>query len=98
MTLGRLQRGNDMRLTQRAALGLCGLMLFSATSVGAPPPQPPAREHGGRYTAERLANARANCDKHEWAATLRKTAVTRAAPWLARSDLQLWSMVPGQDL
>jgi hypothetical protein len=83
-----------MRLTKRAALWLC-LMLSSATSAGAPPP---AREYGGRYTVERLANARANCEKHEWAATVRKTAVTRAVPWVARSDGELWSMVPGQDL
>ncbi|MDQ3441874.1 MAG: heparinase, partial [Planctomycetota bacterium] len=57
-----------------------------------------AREHGGRYTAQRLANARANCNKHEWAAKLRDAAVKRAAPWLARSDAELWAMVPGQDL
>ncbi|MGB7158264.1 MAG: hypothetical protein WBD40_09380 [Tepidisphaeraceae bacterium] len=57
-----------------------------------------AREHGGRYTAERLANARANCEKYEWATKVRDGAVTRAAPWLEKSDEALWSMVPGQEL
>ena len=57
-----------------------------------------ARQYGGRYTAERLANARANCEKYDWAKKVRDDAVKRAAPWLARSDEELWSMVPGQDL
>src|SRR5688572_4822970 len=83
-----------MNAIQRGALYLC----FSFVLVAASNVTLAARTHGGRYTAERLANARANAEKHEWAAKVRDDAVKRAAPWLARSDAQLWSMVPGQDL
>jgi oligo-alginate lyase len=83
-----------MNRIQRTAFSLCGALVLVATSAGAFA----ARDHGGHYTAERLANARANCEKHEWAAKLRDGAVKRAAPWLARSDAELWAMVPGQGL
>src|SRR5690349_19714751 len=56
------------------------------------------RTYGGRYTAERLANARRNCDSYPWAKELRDKAVAAAAPWAAKSDEELWAMVPGQDL
>lgn len=56
------------------------------------------REYGGRYTREKLENARANCSKHDWAAKIRAGAVEAARPWLARSDEELWQMIPGQDL
>ena len=83
-----------MSLTRRGAVCLCGLLvLVLALNVTAA-----ARQYGGRYTQERLANARANCDKHEWAADLRNAAVERAAEWVSRSDGELWAMVPGQDL
>lgn len=57
-----------------------------------------AREYGGRYTAERIANARANCDKYDWAADVRKAAVKNAAPWMKKSEAELWAMIPGQKL
>lgn len=56
------------------------------------------RTHGGYFTAERLANARANAEKYDWARKIREDAVAAAAPWLARSDEELWALVPGQDL
>ncbi|MFT3789379.1 MAG: hypothetical protein QM770_24900 [Tepidisphaeraceae bacterium] len=57
-----------------------------------------AREYGGRYTKEKLAAARANCEKFDWARKLRDDAVKNAEPWVIRSDDELWHMVPGQDL
>lgn len=57
-----------------------------------------ARQYGGRYTRERLANIRLNCERYDWAAAQRQKAVDGAAPWLAMSDEELWMLVPGQDL
>lgn len=56
------------------------------------------RQHGGRYTAQRLANARANVATYDWAKQIRDLAVKRAAAWASKSDDELWAMVPGQDL
>jgi len=58
----------------------------------------PARLHGGYYTAERLANARRNAAGTDWGRALRDQAVTQSAPWLARTDADLWALVPGQAL
>lgn len=57
-----------------------------------------ARSYGGYHTADRISNARANCDRYPWARTLRNHAVENAAYWVNLSDESLWSMVPGQDL
>jgi len=57
-----------------------------------------ARESGGMYTPERLANVRRNVENHDWAKVMRDRAVNNAAPWVAKSDEELWKMVPGQDL
>ena len=56
------------------------------------------RNYGGFYTAERLAALRANCDKYDWARSLRKAAVARAQFWVNKSDDDLWRMIPGQKL
>ncbi len=56
------------------------------------------RSHGGFYSAERIANARRNVEQYAWAGELRAEAVARAEPWRVKSDDELWSMVPGQDL
>lgn len=68
---------------------LCLLLCVPALAV---------RDYGGYYTAERLANARANCDKHDWAQQTRQRAVGAAAAWVKQSDETLWAMVPGQRL
>jgi hypothetical protein len=56
------------------------------------------RDFGGYYTAERIANLRANCDKYDWAATQRQSAIAGAAYWAGKSDDELWRMIPGQKL
>jgi len=56
------------------------------------------RTYGGYYTAERIANLRNNCAKYSWAKKKQDMAVARAKKWLAKSDEELWSMVPGQAL
>ncbi len=76
-------------------LGRCFLLpLFAVASLSAQP----ARTHGGFYTAERLAHARQNAAATDWGRALRDDAVARAAPWLARTDAELWSLVPSQAL
>lgn len=57
-----------------------------------------SRIHGGFYTAAKIANLRANCDRYDWARKQRDAVILRAAKWLAKSDTELWDMVPGQDL
>lgn len=57
-----------------------------------------ARQHGGLYTPERIANIRRNVERCDWARAERDQAVARAACWLAKNDEDLWRMVPGQDL
>ena len=56
------------------------------------------RIYGGFYTEERIANLRNNCNKYEWARKQRDAVIENAKPWLAKSDEELWTMVPGQDL
>ncbi|MGD9498842.1 MAG: heparinase II/III family protein, partial [Armatimonadota bacterium] len=56
------------------------------------------RGGGGYYSAERVANARANIERFDWARAIRDAAVQRAAPWLAMSDEELWRLVPCQSL
>ena len=56
------------------------------------------RDFGGAYTAERLANLRANCDKYDWAGSQRQGAISAATYWVAKSDDELWRMIPGQKL
>jgi len=56
------------------------------------------RTHGGHYSATRIANLRHNCDRYEWAAQKRAKVIEKARIWVAKSDEELWSMVPGQDL
>ncbi len=57
-----------------------------------------SRIYGGYYTAERISNLRNNCAKYSWAKKKQEMAVAKAKKWLAKSDEELWSMVPGQDL
>ncbi|HEY8659833.1 MAG TPA: heparinase II/III family protein [Hanamia sp.] len=56
------------------------------------------RIYGGHYTAERITNLRNNCKKYKWARQQLDAAVIKANPWLLKSDEELWSMVPGQNL
>ena len=56
------------------------------------------RDYGGHYSKKRIANLRNNCQKYEWARQELNAAVDKAKPWLAKTDLELWNMVPGQDL
>ncbi|MGV3502856.1 MAG: heparinase II/III domain-containing protein [Adhaeribacter sp.] len=57
-----------------------------------------ARPYGGFYTPERIAALRRNCDQYAWAGQQRQAVVERARPWAEKTELQLWAMVPGQDL
>lgn len=82
-----------MKTTRAMAAGvLCVVVGLASAARGE------ARMYGGRYTAEKLANARANCEKYAWAKEIREKAVREAAPWVAFSDEELWAMVPGQKL
>lgn len=57
-----------------------------------------SRIYGGFYTAEKITNLRKNCSQYAWAAKQKDRFVAQAKYWLAKSDEELWGMVPGQDL
>lgn len=57
-----------------------------------------SRPYGGFYTQKKINNLRKNCDKYEWAKRLRSNTIENAKLWLSKSDRELWSMVPGQNL
>lgn len=69
------------------------IVLFISTQSGFA-----ARPYGGFYTAEKIANLRANCEKYEWAKLQRKKVIDQAKIWVAKEDEVLWHMIPGQDL
>ena len=56
------------------------------------------RDGGGYYTAEKVANVRANVEEFDWAAAQRDAAVKRAERWLPLSEDDLWGLVPCQTL
>ena len=73
-------------------LAACAALLLCSCSAFA------VRDYGGRFTSERIANLRANCDKYDWAGAQRKTALANAEFWVKRSDDDLWRSIPGQKL
>jgi len=56
------------------------------------------RDYGGWYTEERLRNARANCERYEWAQRERDRWVRAADAIVALGDDYLWSLLPGNEL
>jgi len=57
-----------------------------------------AKQHSRFVTAQMRANALANIEKYDWAASQQKDAIAQAAPYLALSDDELWEMVTSQEL
>lgn len=49
------------------------------------------------YTDVKVANARANIEKHDWAAKIRDAAVEAAAPYVGKEEW-LWNLVTTQEL
>jgi hypothetical protein len=74
------------------------LKLLSALLLGIPLSGYATRDYGGHYSKERITNLRNNCQKYDWARKRLDAVVINAKPWLAKSDEELWKMVPGQDL
>lgn len=91
---GDTNPGGEMVLKVRILQLLITILLsVSATTVVYA-----ARDYGGHYSKERIANLRNNCHKYDWAHQQLNAAVAKAKLWLAKSDEELWKMVPGQDL
>ncbi|WP_152361100.1 heparinase II/III domain-containing protein [Microlunatus speluncae] len=61
-------------------------------------PTAPSKTRSTYYTAERVANARANIDRYGWARQQRDAAVTAAAEFTAHSDAKLWDLVTPQSV
>lgn len=59
---------------------------------------PAQREYGGIATRDVIQNTRANCEKYPDAAKARDAATSAAQTWVGKSDEELWTMVPGQEL
>ena len=49
-------------------------------------------------TAQMRRNALVNADRFDWARDLQEKAIDEAAPWVARSDEDLWQTVTAQEL
>ncbi len=81
-----------MRLTSNK---LSGVLLFLFLMPGALTAQ---REFGGMYPEQRLQNTRNNANTVDWVGVQRDAATSAAAPWAAKSDEELWAMIPGQQL
>lgn len=81
-----------MSLSFARLLIACAVLVLSVVSGLA------QRTFGGMYTQQRLANIRANAQTDSAVIAKKNAAVSAAAPWLAMSDEQLWSMVPAQSL
>lgn len=75
-----------------------GIFLFLAINFGTVGDAIASRIYGGFYTSERISNLRNNCEKFDWARKQRSLVLQRAKSWLAKSDEDLWAMIPGQDL
>ena len=57
-----------------------------------------AKEGSAFFPPEVVARARANVDKHPWAAAIRDNIVKAAEPWAKLSDDQLWAMMFGNTI
>lgn len=75
----------------RAAVTMTLILLLLAVAHA-------GRDGGGYYSAERVANLRANVERYDWARAQRDAVVTRAEPWVAMSDEELWRLIPCQSL
>lgn len=73
------------------------IMAFSATLCSAATGGV-NKDEGSLFTAEMIANARRNVEKHDWAGKLKNSAVGGAAWWIKQSDEDLWNMVPSWTL
>ena len=82
--------------TGRVLLRRAAIVVFALGLTG--PSQAADRSHGGNYSPERLAQVRSNVARLAWAGAICDRTVQAAASWVARSDEELWAMVPGQDL
>ena len=61
-------------------------------------PRIDAKEQSRFVTAQMRANALANAETRQWVRQRQERAIAAAAPWVDRSDDELWAMVPGQEL
>lgn len=57
------------------SIALGALLFGTAWAAGG------VRGYGGRFTAKRIANLRANCERLDWARDSRKSAVAAAEPY-----------------
>lgn len=52
----------------------------------------------GLYTSKEISNARRNIEHHHWARAERDTAIETSAPWIARSNGEIWDLITGQSI
>ena len=77
----------------RIAAGTAALTLTPCTPAARPRDEP--RMASALSPATLTANARRNAERFEWAAQSRDAIIEAAAPWVSRSDDDLWAMVFG---
>ncbi|MCE2434910.1 MAG: hypothetical protein J4F29_18595 [Candidatus Latescibacteria bacterium] len=52
----------------------------------------------GLYTPEEISNARRNIQRYAWARVERDAAINTCAPYMARSDGEIWDLITGQSI
>ncbi|HLT61401.1 MAG TPA: heparinase II/III family protein, partial [Microlunatus sp.] len=87
------------RLLQAGAgLALAVPLSASLTGRAAAEPLSPTKTGSTYYTPERVANARRNIERYDWARQQRDAAVATAEPFLAHSDEFWWNFVTPQSV
>ncbi|MBI4559991.1 MAG: heparinase II/III family protein [Candidatus Hydrogenedentes bacterium] len=84
----------------RLILCLAAAWNFLASANAAEQAEEPAimKDRSAFYTPEIVRRAQENAAKFPWAAAMQKELVDRAAPWLNRSDDELWNSMFGPNI
>jgi len=80
-------------MSEKLVVSLLMSMLLLSVASGAH-----AKKCSRLVTAQMRANALANVEKFEWAASTQKSAITGAQAWVELSDDELWGMITSQEL
>jgi hypothetical protein len=80
-------------IDETARLAVVGIVLLMIAA-----PSWAGRDGGGHYSAQRVANLRANVEQYDWAQSQRDRYVSSAQRWVEMSDEELWRLIPCQTL
>ena len=79
-------------------MSLVWLLLIPVLLTCSGPGEKVSKTSGVFITPEMMKRARQNIDRYEWAKDIKNDIVSRARPWLALSDDELWDMMFGNTI